>query len=93
LITATEAKQIGLVNDVFPDEGFMEKVLEVADQIARMAPHSNRLSKKMFNRYPYDLQALQHEESLALAYCVTTEDKIEAINAFLEKREPVFKNK
>jgi enoyl-CoA hydratase/carnithine racemase len=93
LITAIEAKEIGLVNDVYSNEQFKDKVNEIAEQIAKMAPHSNRLSKKMLNRYPFDLNVIKNEESLALAYCVTTEDKTEAINAFLEKRDPVFKNK
>jgi enoyl-CoA hydratase len=92
LITADEAKNIGLVNNVFSDTDFMEKVVEVAKQISKMAPHSNHLSKKMLNRYTFDLETLHHQESLALAFCVTTQDKTEAINAFLEKREPVFKN-
>ena len=80
------------MNKVFSDPQFLNKVIEIAEQISKMAPHSNRLSKKMFNRYSSDLETLQHQESLALAFCVTTKDKTEAINAFLEKREPVFKN-
>ncbi len=93
LISANEALGIGLVNAVFPEEGFMDRVVEVARKIAVAAPHSNRLSKRMLNRYPFDLTSVELEESLALSQAVTTEDKTEAIQAFLEKREPHFMNR
>ena len=93
IITAGEASDIGLVNAVFPDDQFMDKVLEVAEQIAKNAPIANRLSKKMLNRYQNDIESLIHEESLALAFCATCEDQKEGIEAFLAKREPVFQNR
>jgi len=93
LLSATEAREVGLVNAVFPDEGFLDRVTEVASSIAERAPIANALSKRMLNRYPGDVQAMINEESLALAYCVTTEDQTEGINAFLEKRSPTFQNK
>jgi len=93
LINATEAHAYGLVNDVFRDDKFMENVFNIARKIEKNAPIANRLSKKMLNRYPYDLDNIKDEESLALSHCVNTEDQKEAINAFLEKREPVFNNK
>ncbi len=93
IITAGEASDIGLVNMVFPDDQFMGKVLDVAEQIAMNAPIANRLSKKMVNRYQSDIESLIHEESLALAFCASCEDQKEGIEAFLTKREPVFKNR
>ena len=93
IITAQEALNIGLVNAVFSQDQFLNNVLQVATKIAKMAPIANRLSKKMLNRYPHDVETLVNEEGLALAHCVQTEDQTEAINAFLQKREPIFKNK
>jgi enoyl-CoA hydratase len=93
MITATEAKEIGLVNDVYPDERFMENVFNIARRIEKNAPIANRLAKKLLNRYPWELDNLKDEESLALSHCVNTEDQREAISAYLEKREPVFKNR
>ncbi len=93
IITAGEASEIGLVNEVFPEDQFMEKVLDVAEQIAKNAPIANRLSKKMLNRYQSDIESLIHEESLALASCASSDDQKEGIDAFMKKREPVFKNK
>lgn len=93
MLTATEAAHIGLVNAVFPDDQFMEQVTVRSNAIASNAPIANRLSKKMLNRYPYEIQPLIDEESLALSHCVTTDDQTEAIDAFLEKRAPVFRNR
>lgn len=93
LLSAAEAREVGLVNAIFPDEAFLEQVTEVATSIARRAPIANALGKRMLNRYPGDVQAMINEESLALAYCVTTDDQTEGIDAFLEKRSPEFQNK
>ncbi|MFC1543532.1 enoyl-CoA hydratase/isomerase family protein, partial [Candidatus Neomarinimicrobiota bacterium] len=83
----------GLVNGVFPEDQFMDKVMEVAGQIAGNAPVANRLSKRMLNRNQSDIEPLINEESLALAFCAATEDLKEGIEAFTNKREPIFKNK
>ncbi len=93
MIDAREAHAIGLVNDIFPDEELLDSVAQVAGEIARNAPVANKLSKRMLNRFRDDKEAVKTEESLALAFCVTTEDQSEGIRAFLEKRSPVFRNK
>ncbi|UCH63426.1 MAG: enoyl-CoA hydratase/isomerase family protein [Fidelibacterota bacterium] len=93
IIAAGEAADTGLVNAVFPDDQFMDKVLEIAEQIVKNAPIANRLSKKMLNRYQDDIESLIDEESLALAFCASCEDGKEGIEAFLAKREPVFQNR
>jgi len=93
IINATEAHAYGLLNDVFADDKFLENVFNIARKIEKNAPIAIRSSKKMLNRYPYDLDNIKDEESLALSHCVNTEDQKEAITAFLEKRDPVFNNK
>lgn len=93
MVPADEAQATGLVNGVFDDDALLESVLDIAKKIATNAPIATRLSKKMLNRHPWDLQTLVNEEALALAHCVNTEDQTEAIQAFLEKREPKFQNK
>ncbi|HKJ68355.1 MAG TPA: enoyl-CoA hydratase-related protein [bacterium] len=92
MIDARVAREIGLVNEVFPDEELRNKTEEIAGKIARNAPIANQLSKRMLNRYWGDTEALRTEESLALSFCVTTEDQSEGVNAFLEKRSPEFRN-
>jgi len=67
-------------------------VLEQATTIASKAPIANREAKRLLDRYAADRQAMVNEESLSLAYCISTEDQSEAIDAFLEKRSPSFNN-
>lgn len=92
-VTAEKAHKMGLVNQVFPDEEFQEKVLARAHEIASQAPVANRLSKQLLNRSSNDTQAMITEESLAFSYCINTEDQSEAVEAFLDKRAPKFRNR
>ncbi len=93
LVAAEEARTLGLVNQVFDAETFEEQVLEQAKTIASNAPIANREAKRLLDRYAVDRQTMINEESLSLAYCISTEDQSEAIDAFLEKRTPSFHNK
>lgn len=93
LVDAQTAHAMGLVNQVFEDDTFEEQVLETATAIAANAPIANRESKRLLDRYAAHLPTMVNEESLALAYCVSTEDQSEAIDAFLTKRTPTFKNR
>jgi len=91
-IDAQTAREKGLVHDVFDDATFSNQVLDRARTVAANAPIANREAKRLLNRSSTDRQAAANEESLALAYCVSTEDQSEAIAAFLDDRTPTFKN-
>jgi len=93
LIDAHEAHELGLVNRVYEEDAFEEEVLEQAETIASNAPIANREAKRLLDRYAVDRQTMINEESLSLAYCISTEDQSEAIDAFLEKRAPSFNNR
>lgn len=93
LIDAHEAHELGLVNRVYEEDAFEEGVLEQAETIASNAPIANREAKRLLDRYAVDRQTMINEESLSLAYCISTEDQSEAIDAFLEKRTPSFNNR
>ncbi|MDH5482251.1 MAG: enoyl-CoA hydratase-related protein [Candidatus Bathyarchaeota archaeon] len=94
-ITATEAKQIGLVNEVFPAaeleeaakkmfEGFKEKS-PVVLKLTRMAIYQG-LDKNF-------KEALDGVTDIYLHRLMKTEDAVEGLKAFLEKRKPVWKGK
>lgn len=93
-ISANEAKEIGLVNMVYPSEGFFEKSLEYAKKLANKPQVAVRLIKRTVKQsIKSDLRSSLDLVSSHFAIVKSTEDHQEAVNAFLEKRKPVFTGK
>jgi enoyl-CoA hydratase len=89
MLTAQRAEQIGLINHVVAPEALDAKVAEVAGQILANPRWAVRWSKTVAN---IPLRKLAAELSdAAVAYEMlsnVTRDRVEAVNAFLEKRPP-----
>lgn len=91
IMTAAEAKEIGLVAKVVPFERLKETVEETAMQIIAKAPLAVQMAKQVLQSgYDTDMQTAQLVERLAQALLFSTEDKNEGTQAFLEKRSPKF---
>ena len=94
-IKAPEALELGLVNHVYPIEDLMTKAIELAESIAKNVPFAVRACKKAIG------EGLQHGIDQALdieienfAGCFTTQDRLNSMKAFVEKRKPEpFENK
>jgi enoyl-CoA hydratase len=94
MINAEEAYRIGLVDDVYPVEEFMDKALEMAKKIASKAPIAAKAAKECINRgLDMNLSAGCDFEKNMFGLMYGTEDVYEGLNAFIEKRAPEFKNK
>ena len=94
-ITAREAEGIGLVNRVFPIEGFADHVKTFVSKFTAQSKVIIEMTKKAVDsslRRPV-LEALTDAEKLYLNEMMKTEDANEGLKAFLEKRQPVWKNK
>ncbi len=93
-IDAETAKSIGLVQDVVPVSELMDRVLEIAVKIGQNAPIAVRQCKSVINAARYcgleEALALEVEATRA---CYLTEDKIEGVKAFVDKRKAVFYNR
>ena len=91
-ITGEEAVRIGLANRSLPDEGFLDAAREFAKRIATKAPFSMELAKKQLNfASEGTLDAALVAELEGMMFVGTTKDWQEGIDAFAEKRAPVFK--
>jgi len=91
-MTAQESKELGIVYQVFPNEELMDGAMELAKRMALMPTKGIGLIKKALNmslRHDLD-QQLEVEMDLQ-GRAGRTEDNAEGINAFLEKRKPVFR--
>ena len=94
MMDAVEAESAGLVARIFPAEGFLDKVLEVAAQIAGMPRVAVLVNKEMVNvAFETVLEQGLLFERRAWQILAATEDKTEGMKAFVEKREPVWKNR
>lgn len=94
MVTAQEAHQIGLVEEVYPAEELLPKAIEMAKKIASKAPISAKAVKECVNRgLDMNLSAGCDFEKNMFGLMFGTADAHEGLNAFTEKRAPVFKNK
>ena len=94
MIDATEAKEIGLVNQVVPADELLDTTYEMARDIIKAAPLATRISKAgLYQGMNAGLTDQLRWESLALSYLSGTEDSREAARAFMEKRDPVFRGR
>jgi enoyl-CoA hydratase len=91
ILKAQEAERIGLVNRVVAAEQLMPTAMELATRLANGPVRAIRGTKVSVNKILRDTANLVLDTSLALEkHCFRTEDHKEAINAFVEKRQPTF---
>jgi enoyl-CoA hydratase/carnithine racemase len=91
LITAEEAKSLGLYNHVFPDDQVFDRTLAMIERILANAPISIRQVKKSVEfGAQMDTRTGLFFEVEAYSRLVATDDRREGIRAFNEKRAPRF---
>lgn len=93
-ITATRAREIGLVNEVYPDGTVLEKTLEMATKIARNAPLVIQAMKAIaLGSVPKGPMETNYRANRLIAKVMASEDGREGIEAFRGKRQADFKGR
>lgn len=93
-INGAEAVRIGLANRVFPDDKFLEEARVFAQKVAEKAPFSMELAKKQLNfAAESTFDAALCAELEGMVFVGFTKDWQEGVDAFAEKRKPVFTGK
>lgn len=93
IVKADEALRIGLINKIVAPEVLMDEAMKMALMIAGNAPIAVKLCKDAINRgTQVDIDAAIVVEAEDFGKCFATEDQVEGMSAFVERREKNFKN-
>jgi enoyl-CoA hydratase len=91
-ITASEALEIGLIDRVFPQKKLLEEAFNIATQIARNSPIAIEQAKYAMDRgLEVDIYKGFGIETRAYRIAVSSQDRIEGLHAFRDKRAPRFR--
>ena len=84
----------GFLDEVVPKDRLMERALEMAEDYAAQPPIAVQMVKRSVNAISSALdQAIMHMDSDQVLLAQSTDDFVEAVTAFFEKRKPEFKGK
>ncbi|MCY3797192.1 MAG: enoyl-CoA hydratase-related protein [Chloroflexi bacterium] len=93
-LSAEEALQYGLVNRVAPLDEYMDVAIGIAQKVARRSQVAIRLTKEAVNKaYEMSLEEGLAYERRNFLVAFGSEDKVEGMRAFIEKRRAEWKNR
>jgi len=94
ILNAHELADLGLVNSLVPHEELEKKAFGLARQIAEGPPLALGSAKKLLNKsWNFSLEEMIEIEAQSQAACMQSEDHMEGIAAFYEKRKSHFTGK
>lgn len=94
LFSAKEAYDMGLVSEIVADAGVEKRAVEMAQQIAGLAPLAvEQIKEVLIAGQDASLDAALRLETKAIQLLFSSRDQKEGMNAFIEKRKPKFEGK
>ena len=91
-VSAAQAKEIGMIYEFFTDDIFDAEVAKIADKLANLPTKGLAYTKKLLNQtFNNSIEEQLIQEGLFQAKSGNTSDYQEGVDAFIEKRNPVFK--
>lgn len=93
IYSAQWALEKGLVNRVVPPDRLMDEAMALANDIASNPPISVRSIKALLYEFEDNTLNILLKERAANAPAADSEDRLEAVRSFLEKRPPVYKGR
>ncbi|MBL4652625.1 MAG: enoyl-CoA hydratase/isomerase family protein [Flavobacteriales bacterium] len=91
-VGAVEAQQMGMIHKSFSDNTFMEESMKLASKMSEMPTFGLGMTKRLLNEsMNNNLEQQLAIEGKIQTKCAESYDYGEGVNAFLEKRKPVFK--
>ena len=94
MISADEAKRISLINDCVPDDQLTKSVMDLAKNISEKSQAVLKIGKEAFYKQSQlNIEDAYEYTSMVMTKNMMIDDAFEGINAFLEKRNPKWKNK
>jgi enoyl-CoA hydratase len=93
-ITAAKALDYGMLSSAVPAADLDRAVDEMAAKLADHGPVALHMAKTAINKgMQADIHTALDLEARCYSLCFATEDRVEGMNAFLQKRKPEFKGK
>ncbi|KAF9932491.1 hypothetical protein FBU30_008064 [Linnemannia zychae] len=94
ILDSAAAKDIGILNHAVKEDSGFNKALEIAREILPMGPLAIRMAKSAIDRgTQFEIDSGLEYEQACYAQIMPSEDRLEGLASFREKRKPVYKGK
>ncbi|KAG0229211.1 hypothetical protein BGW41_003151 [Actinomortierella wolfii] len=94
ILDAKGAKEVGILNHAVDEQSGYNKALSIAREILPMGPIAIRMAKSAIDKgTQFEIDSGLEYEQACYAQVLPTEDRLEGLAAFREKRKPVYKGK
>ncbi len=91
LIDAEEAKQMGVIYDIWPEEGFLDRAKAFARRFKNASTEALGMSKNLLNQsFETDFKTMLEMEAMAQAIARSGDYHKQAVARFVDKQPPLF---